>query len=97
MIELPPAIKKTIGICQKIATKNPKKASTLLLRQLYNHDHLDKVDFVIFTYAYLIDYTIYHKDMFNARKPKNEQDYVVKLWSQILERLVRNSDLRLKW
>ncbi|KAG1318187.1 hypothetical protein G6F62_012486 [Rhizopus arrhizus] len=35
--------------------------------------------------------------MFNARKPKNEQDYIVKLWSQILERLVRNNDLRLKW
>ncbi|CEI90420.1 hypothetical protein RMCBS344292_04745 [Rhizopus microsporus] len=35
--------------------------------------------------------------MFNGNKQKNKQDYIVKLWSQLLERLVRNSDLRLKW
>lgn len=94
-----PKVEKMLCRAESLAKNDIIKASDYIYKYLYIKKSKLTQDeaFTLFAHAFITEFIAHNQYMFDKNIEKNEQDFIVKFWGPLLEKLVPNTDLRLRW
>ncbi|KAI7884130.1 uncharacterized protein EV154DRAFT_574709 [Mucor mucedo] len=90
----------TLSKAEIIAQTDLPKASDYLNGYLYKYKpklSQDDAFIILYVHAFICEFLAFNQYMFDKNIEKNEQDCIVKFWGPLMEKLVQNTGLRLKW
>lgn len=98
-LDINPKVEKMLCRAESLAEDDIIKASDYIYKCLYrkNSKLTQKEAFTLFAHAFITEFIAHNQYMFDKSIEKNEQDFIVKFWGPLLEKLVQNTGLRLRW